>query len=162
VDREEHTEQTGQTMTKHGTILLIEDDADNALLIRKAIAEAQIITPLQTVNSYDDAIQYLSGVGVYAHRESYPLPFLILLDLKTAGQDAFAMLRWLYERPGLRKRFVVVVFGAASPDQEIQLAYELGAQSYLQKPAEYKQLIETVRRVKEYWIELNLQPEQLS
>jgi CheY-like chemotaxis protein len=152
----------GQIMTKHGTILLIEDDVDNAVLIRKALAEVQVINPLQTVNGYEDAVKYLTGAGIYANRESYPLPSLILLDLNSAGQDAFAVLRWLYDRPGLRKRFVVVVLGAPGPEQEIQLAYELGAQSYLRKPAEHKDLIDTARRIKEYWIELNLQPQILT
>lgn len=145
-------------MTKHGTILLIEDDADDILLIKKAFLEGEVTSPLQTVNSYEDAVKYLSGDGIYSNRVSFPLPFLILLDLTIPGEGGFAFLRWLYERPGLRKKFTVIALSTSVPDTEIQLAYELGAQSYLLKPLEYLQLVATVRRVKEYWIDLNLLP----
>ena len=145
-------------MTKHGTVLLIEDDADATLHIRKAFAEAQVLQPLQAVNSCKDAVAYFSGDGIYANRGSFPVPFLVLLNLRMGGEDGFAVLRWLYERPGLRKRFTVIAWSAVDPEQDIQLAYELGAQSYLVKPAEYSQLLATIRRVKEYWLELNLLP----
>jgi len=70
-------------------------------------------------------------------------------------------LRWLYERPGLRKHFTVVLLGAPGPEQEIQLAYELGAQSYLVKPPQYRQLVEALQRLKDYWIDLNRLPGDL-
>ena len=148
-------------MTKHGTVLLVEDDSDNALLIKKAFVEADLISPLHTVNSYKDAVAYFSGDGMYANRTSFPLPFLVLLNLKMGGEDGFAVLRWLFERPGLRKKFTVVALSAAEPEADIQLAYELGAQSYLSKPVNYAELASTVRRVKQYWIELNLLPGDL-
>ena len=145
-------------MTNHGTVLLIEDDADQVLLIKKACNEAGVINPLQTVNCYKDAVAYFSGEGVYANRASFPLPFLVILDLNMSGEDGFAVLRWLFERPGLRKKFTVVTTNNSGPDQEVQLAYELGTQSYLLKPADPKELVTIIRRVKEYWIELNLRP----
>jgi CheY-like chemotaxis protein len=145
-------------MTKHGTVLLIEDDANEALLIRKALVEAEVLYPVQSVNSLKDALAYFNGVGTYADRTAFPLPFLVLLDLTMANEEGFAVLRWLFERPGLRKKFTVIVFNTAAPEQDIQLAYELGAQSYLVKPSDYRQLLATVRRVKEYWMELNRHP----
>jgi CheY-like chemotaxis protein len=148
-------------MTKHGTVLLVDDDADNALLVRKAFAEADLINPLHLVNSYKDAVGYFTGVGVYANRTAFPLPFLVLLNLKMGGEDGFAVLRWLFERPGLRKKFTVVVLSATDPEADVQLAYELGAQSYLSKPVNYTELVSTVRRVKQYWVELNLLPGDL-
>jgi CheY-like chemotaxis protein len=149
-------------MTKHGTVLLIDDDSDNALLIRKAFVEADLINPLHIVNSHKDAVGYFSGEGMYANRTTFPLPFLVLLNLKMGGEDGFGVLRWLFERPGLRKKFTVVVLSGADPEADIQLAYELGAQSYLSKPVNYAELASTVRRVKQYWIELNLLPSDLT
>src|SRR5581483_3459147 len=119
--------QTRQTMTKHGTILLVEDNANDIVVIRKAFAEAGVHNPLQTVHSGEEAVKYLGGQGKFADREKFPLPFLALLDLKMSHEDGFAVLRWLYERPGLKKKFTLIVLGSDSSDSEVQLAYELGA-----------------------------------
>jgi CheY-like chemotaxis protein len=147
-------------MTKHGTVLVIENDADDVALIKRAFVEAEVLQPIHAVTNYKDAVAFLSGEGTYANRVAYPFPFLILLNLKMQGEEGFAVLRWLYERPGLRKRFTVVVMNPGGPDQDVQLAYELGAQSYLLKPLDHKELVATVRRLKEYWVELNLLPDQ--
>ncbi len=146
-------------MTKHGTILLVEEDADDIVVTKKALTDAGVSNPIHTVHSGEEAIKYFSGRGKFANRQTYPLPFLVLLNLKMPGEDGFATFRWLFERPGLRKKFTVVALTSASPDSEIQLAYELGAHSCLLKPLEFSQLVATAQRVKEYWIELNLPPE---
>jgi CheY-like chemotaxis protein len=148
-------------MTKHGTILLVDDDEEDVLRIRKGLNEVSVLSPVHTVHSYTDAVKYLSGEGVYANRAAFPLPFLVILDLNLPGEGGFALLRWLYERPGLRKHFTVVLLGAPGPEQEIQLAYELGAQSYLVKPPQYRQLVEALQRLKDYWIDLNRLPGDL-
>ncbi len=146
-------------MTKHGTILLIEDEANDASLTRKALVEAGVTNPVQTVNSYEDAVKYLTGEGMYANRAAFPVPFLVLLDLNIPAEGGFGVLRWLYERPGLRKTFSVLALSGSGPAQEIQLAYELGAQSFLLKPLDYQQLAVTIRKIKEYWVDLNLLPQ---
>jgi CheY-like chemotaxis protein len=145
-------------MTKHGTILLVEGDANDVLHVKKAFAEVEIVNPLQTVYSHTDAVKYLSGDGIYADRTAFPLPFLLVLDLALPEEGGYALLRWLYERPGLRKKFSVIILTPGGPGQEIQLAYELGAQSVLLKPPTHKQLVDTLYRVKQYWIDLNLPP----
>jgi CheY-like chemotaxis protein len=146
-------------MTKHGTILLVANNAEDIELTRKALSEAGATNPLQVVHSAELAIKYLSGQGKFSDRAAHPLPFLVLLDLKMPGEAGFVVLRWLYERPGLRKKFIIIVLSSASPGSEIQLAYELGAQSYLIKPRDYEQLAVTAQRIKEYWIDLNQPPE---
>ena len=145
-------------MTKHGTILLVQNDTDDLLLMRKGLSEAQVAVPVQVVKTYPDAVQYLGGEGMYANRANYPLPFLILMDLKLPGEGGFALLRWLYDRPGLKNKFTVVVLAASTLPDEIKLVYELGAQSFLARPLQYRQLVDTLRHVKEYWIDLNMQP----
>jgi len=145
-------------MTKHGTILLIEGDAEQTLLVKKAFLDVEAGYSVQSVNNTGDAVKYLGGDAIYANRASFPVPFLVLLDLRLPGEGGFAVLRWLYERPGLRKRFPVVVWSSADPEQDIQLAYELGAQSFLIRPSEYKALTVTVRGIKDYWIGLNVLP----
>lgn len=149
-------------MTKHGTILLIEDDANEVVQIRKAFDEVEAACPLHIVFNPGDAIQYLSGEGAYANRDAFPLPFLIILNLKLPDEGGFTLLRWLYERPGLRKKFNLIVLASPSPEQEIQLAYELGAQSFLFRTPDYRQLVQTLRGVKEYWIGLNVLPRDVA
>jgi CheY-like chemotaxis protein len=149
-------------MTKHGTVLLIEDDANDVVLVKKAFEEAGLAHPLQTVNCFKDAIAYLGGNGLYADRNAFPAPFLVMLDLKFSGEEGFSILRWLYERPGLRKKFTVIVLANSGPDQDIQLAYELGAQSCLRKTSDSNALTAALRLVKEYWIDLNVVPENLT
>jgi CheY-like chemotaxis protein len=145
-------------MTKHGTILLADDDSEDLLLTRKALLEAELPEPVQSVNTCEDAIKYLAGGGVYANRTAYPEPYLVLADLKAPGEDSFKLLRWLYERPGLRKQFTTVLWNASTDKLDIQLAYELGAQSFVQKPAALTQRAECLRRLTQYWTAINLLP----
>src|SRR5580765_292339 len=145
-------------MTKHGTILLVEDEASDAL-IKQAFAGAAVSQPLRTVHSSEEAVKYLSGSGKFSDRKNHPLPFLVLVDLTMSNEGGFTFLRWLYERPGLKKKFTLVVLGSASSDSELQLIYELGAQSYLLKPSDTNGLAQLVHAVKDYWIDLNRMPE---
>ena len=124
-------------MTKRGTILLIEDNEDDMLLIKKAFADAQVAAPITVVRSSKEAVRYFSGTGRFADRAAHPVPFLVLLDLKLSDEDGFALLRWLFERPGLKKQFTLLTLSSESPPHEVQLAYELGAQSFLLKPLHY-------------------------
>jgi CheY-like chemotaxis protein len=143
-------------MPNHGTILLIEDNADDVALMRRALADAQILNPLRVADSCADAVKYFCGEGMYANRPSYPQPELVILSLRLSDEGGFAVLRWLYERPGLRKKFTVIVLTATVPEQDIELVYALGAQSFLLKPLQYRELVDTFRRIKEYWLEINL------
>jgi DNA-binding NarL/FixJ family response regulator len=86
----------------------------------------------------------------------------VLLDLKMPGEGGFSVLRWLFERPGLKKKFAVIVFSSVSQENEVQLAYELGAQSFIVKSTDYSELLETAQRLKEYWIDLNQFPTQVT
>jgi CheY-like chemotaxis protein len=148
-------------MTKHGTILVVEDETSDAL-VKQAFAENGVSQPLRTVHSSEEAVKYLSGSGKFSDRKNYPLPFLVLVDLTMANEAGFAFLRWLYERPGLKKKFMLVVLGpAAASDSEIQLTYELGVQSYLSRHTDFASLTAIVRALKEYWIELNRHPESV-
>src|SRR5262245_18942706 len=128
-------------MTKHGTILLVAENSNEVLLTRKALAEAEVHNPLHVVRGGEEAVKYLSGQGKFADRAAHPLPALLLFDRTVSGEGGLSVLRWLYERPGLRKKFTVIVLGTADVDSGIQLAYELGAQSYLLKPTDYQQWV---------------------
>src|SRR5712672_2243920 len=82
-------------MGDEAVILVVEDREDDILIIRKAFKEACLLNPLQVVRNGEEAIEYLGGTGKYWNREEYPLPDLVLLDLKMPRVDGFEVLRWV-------------------------------------------------------------------
>jgi CheY-like chemotaxis protein len=139
-------------------ILLAEDDADHVLLFRKACKEAQIVNPLHVVTNGDEVIHYLQGTGKYANRCEYPLPVLLLLDLKMPKRNGFEVLEWIRQQPGL-VRSRVIVLTVSGQIKDINRAYELGANSFLMKPVNFVELVEEMKAIKSYWLKLNKAPE---
>lgn len=139
------------------TILHVEDDANDVLLVQRALRKAAAATRIFSVNDGDQAIAYLSGQPPFASREQYPLPNLVLLDLKMPRKSGLEVLQWLRERKEFR-RVVVAIFTSSKHDQDISRAYELGANSYLVKPVGFDSLSETIKCVNHYWGALNQAP----
>src|SRR5688572_26902506 len=96
-------------MTDQAVILLAEDRDDDVVLVRRSFAKAFITNPLQVVRNGEEAIEYLSGEGQYANRAEYPLPALVLLDLKMPGKDGFEVIKWIRQQPGLNTLPIVVL-----------------------------------------------------
>jgi len=138
-------------MPDKAIFLLVEDSADDVLLIRRAFSKASIVNPLQVVRSGEEAILYLSGEGPYANREEFPLPSLLLLDLKMSAKDGFEVLEWIRHQPGLQNLRVVVLTSSDSIF-DIDRAYQLGANSFLVKPVQFDQLVEIMQALRGYWI----------
>jgi CheY-like chemotaxis protein len=109
------------TGAKGGPILLVEDDYDDVVLIRRAFVRAGIDVPIKVVHDSGDAILYLQGKGIYVDREEYPLPSLMLLDLKLPGNSGFDVLRWTRERSGMR-RLPIIVLTSSSADRDVNMA----------------------------------------
>src|SRR5207249_4077899 len=107
-------------------ILLAEDNADDVLLIQRAFQKAGLRQALQVVQDGGQAIDYLSGNGIYADRDKYPLPYLLLLDLKMPGTDGFEVLQWARSDPNI-KRLLIVVLTASNLQEDVDRAYDLGA-----------------------------------
>jgi CheY-like chemotaxis protein len=138
-------------------ILLVEDDANDVLLLQRAFQKAGLRDTLRVVRDGEQAIQYLSGQGPYANRERHPLPFLVLLDLKMPGLDGFEVLQWARAEPDL-KRLLIVVLTSSHLQSDVDRAYELGANSYLVKPVEFSEMVNLIQRFEAYWTELNRIP----
>lgn len=146
-------------MTPAQTILLVEDDPNDILLIQRAFRKANLTNAvLQILTDGDTAVAYLSGVGEYADRDRYPLPMVILLDLKLPRRSGHEILAWLRQQPEL-KRLLVVVLTSSNHRSDIDQAYDLGANSYLLKPVGFSALVEVVQALNLYWILLNQKPE---
>src|SRR5207245_385011 len=138
-------------------ILLAEDDPNDVLLIQRAFQKAGLRNALKVVADGADAIEYLSGRGNYSDRDKFPLPFLLLLDLKMPGTDGFEVLQWVRSEPDL-KRLLVVVLTSSELQEDVDRAYELGANSYLVKPVEFDSMVNLIKRFEAYWSEINRTP----
>ena len=139
-------------------ILVVEDDPNDILLIQRAFAKARILNPLRTVSNGDEAVAYLAGEGIHADRENFPVPVLVLLDLKLPRRSGLEVLAWIRGQPGL-KRLPVVVLTSSKESVDINRAYDLGANSYLVKPVGFDSLLELVKSLEVYWMMLNQNPD---
>ncbi len=148
-------------MSADASILLVEDNPTDVLLVQRAFAKANIANPLQIARDGDAAVDYLSGAGAYGERNRHPLPALVLLDLKLPRRSGSEVLEWLRAQPSLR-RIPVVVLTSSSQRQDVDRAYDLGANSYLVKPVDFNDLQRMLRDVNAYWIVLNTGPTLLT
>ena len=146
------------TALRDSAILLVEDDEADILLLRRAFRNARIANPLIEVRDGQAAIQYLSGEGAYADRTRYPIPFLILLDLRLPKLSGFEVIAWLRDQPQLAS-VIVVVLTASDHVPDVTQARDLGANSYLVKPGNFEELVEMVKRIKGRWLLLDRLPE---
>jgi CheY-like chemotaxis protein len=144
-------------MLHNKIILLVEDDPNDVLLIQRAFQKAGLHNSLKVVRNGDQAIEYLSGENSYVDRERFPLPFLVLLDLKMPGTDGFEVLTWARNSPFL-KRLLIVVLTSSNLQADVDKAYELGANSYLVKPVEFDDMVNLIQRFEVYWSEINRTP----
>jgi CheY-like chemotaxis protein len=140
-----------------GTILLVEDERNDVFLLQHAFDAAAITHPLQVVEDGRQAVDYLAGTGKYANRTEYPMPCLVLLDLKLPMKSGLDVLRWIQREPKLRM-LVVVVLSSSRDRKDVDAAYQLGARSYLVKPLTMAARLELAKGIKQYWLQLNVPP----
>ncbi|MGB6017807.1 MAG: response regulator [Nodosilinea sp.] len=138
-------------------ILLVEDSSTDILLVQRAFKRANITNPIRIVKDGDEAIDYLSGQNNYSDRSQYPLPALILLDLKLPRRHGIEVLDWLKQQP-IIKRIPVVVLTSSREDTDIDRAYDLGVSSYLLKPVHSEALNHLIDSINNYWLHLNEMP----
>lgn len=143
--------------TNQFTVLHVEDDPNDVLLLQRAFKKTNGQARIHAVSDGDKAVSYLNGGENYQDREKHPLPNLILLDLKMPRKSGLEVLSWIRGQSRF-KRTIVVVFTSSKHDQDINSAYELGANSYLVKPVGFDALIELVKMVNHYWGGLNQMP----
>lgn len=143
-------------LNDHG-VLLVEDDSNDILLIQRAFRQANLTNPMRIVEDGDQAVEYLSGQGDYSDRDKYPLPAIILLDLKLPRRSGLEVLEWIRQQP-IVKRIPVVVLTCSRESADIDLAYDLGVNSYLVKPVRFQSLMGMVETIDTYWMRLNQYP----
>lgn len=140
-----------------GPILQVEDDENDVLFLRLAFKNLKLPNPLFVVRDGQQAIDYLSGAGKYADRAQFPIPALMLLDLKMPRKTGMDVLRWVRAHPAVR-HLIVVIFSASGTQCDVDRAFREGANAFLVKPAGVDKLTETVRALHEFWFEQNQFP----
>ncbi|MEP6514781.1 response regulator [Microcoleus vaginatus] len=146
-------------MSQTQTILLVEDNPVDILLMQRAFRnETFANTSLQIVRDGDAAVFYLNGDGEYSDRDRYPLPAIILLDLKLPRRSGHEVLVWLRQQPEL-KRLPVVMLTSSRQTLDVKRAYDLGVNSYLVKPVGFASLLEMMQSFREYWLNYTELPE---
>jgi CheY-like chemotaxis protein len=137
---------------KRITILLAEDDADDRLLVKEALAEGRVLNDLRSVEDGEELLAYLRRQGRYADPEESPRPGLVLLDLNMPRKDGREALREIKADPDL-KRIPVVVMTTSKAEEDVLRSYDLGANSYVTKPVTFERLVELMKVMGRYWIE---------
>ena len=144
-------------MANPAHILLVEDNRMDVELTIDAFKEARLFNTIHVAPNGQEALDYLFGRGKYVDRSAYPLPNLILLDLKLPGIDGFEVLRQIKGTP-LLKRLPVVVLTSSKEEGDRALSYDIGANSYLVKPVSFDGFLGVVKQINGYWLTINVAP----
>ena len=134
-------------------ILMAEDDEDDRLLAREALAESLVVNDLRMVCDGVELLQYLRREGPYADPETSPTPGLILLDLNMPRMDGREALLEMKRDPALR-RIPVVVMTTSQAEEDVLRSYDLGASSYITKPVAFGGLVRVMKSLGSYWIQI--------
>lgn len=137
------------------TILLVEDNPDDAELALRAFAEAKVTNPLVHVQDGVEALDYLFARNTFAARDPLNVPVMVLLDLRLPRLDGLDVLRAI--RAGEHTRHIpVVMLTSSNHPRDRAAAYDLHVNSYVQKPVDYDRFVETAGQLGRYWAVLNL------
>jgi two-component system, response regulator len=141
-------------MTENLIILLVEDDADDEALTLRALKQNRIHNQVMIARDGVEALDFLFATGEYAGRDANVLPQVVLLDLKLPKIDGLEVLRRIRGNE-LTRRLPVVILTSSNEEQDRVSGYDLGANSYVQKPVDFGQFAEAVRQLGLYWLILN-------
>ena len=140
-------------------VLLIEDDPADVRLIQRAFRKLQAPVPMFRLTNGDDAVAYLSGNAPYENRAAYPMPNVLLLDIKLPRRSGFEVLEWVRRQKSNLRRLPIVMLTSSRHSADINRAYDLGANSYLAKPESSSDLDELASGFGSYWLSLNEEPD---
>ena len=139
-------------MHRSCTILIVDDDENDIFFVKRAFSEINVHCTFHVMKNGQECVDYLAGIGDYSDRGLYPLPMMILMDLKMPIMDGFQVLAWLRARPGI-KVIPTIVFSSSDIASDITRAYELGANSFMTKSVTYDGLLLKLQTLSQYWLE---------
>jgi CheY-like chemotaxis protein len=140
-------------MNNNTAILQVEDDPNDVLLVRRAFRRSHPNIQLQVVTDGEQAVEYLSGQGIYANRAEHPLPALVLLDLKLPRKSGLEVLGWIRSQASLR-RLRVVMFTSSKRTDDVDTAADLGANAYMVKAVDFNDFTTMIETLGKFWLEL--------
>ena len=138
------------------TILLVEDDENDAFFLQRAMHKTGMANPVRNAWDGREAIDYLRGAGKFGRRAEFPLPGLVLLDLKLPFVMGLDVLKWI--RQNADSPPIVIILSSSADPADVAAAYQLGANGYLVKPVAASQLEEMVRAINDFWLLHNTPP----
>lgn len=138
-------------------ILLVEDNKMDIALTLDAFREAHLGNIIQVAHNGEEALKYMFAEGKYSDRKTYPLPHIILLDLKMPGIGGFEVLKIIKTTPEI-KRIPIIILTSSKEEGDRAMSYDQGANSYLVKPISFDGFLDVVRKITDYWITLNIKP----
>ena len=144
-------------MPRPAHILLVEDNRMDVELMLDAFRERRLSNPIHVAHNGQDALDYLFGNACYADRSKFPLPDLILLDLKMPVMDGLEVLKQVKASPALR-RLPVIILTSSKEEGDRAMSYDSGANSYLVKPVSFEGFLNVVGGIDQYWLTLNIPP----
>ncbi len=135
-------------------ILLIEDNADDELLMLRALKKNHILNRVVVARDGVEALDYLFSTGIYEGKDAEPLPQLILLDLKLPKINGLEVLKRM--RADKRTKYIpVVVLTSSTEEKDIISSYDLGANGFVQKPMDFNEFVEVANQLGVYWLGVN-------
>jgi len=142
---------------KQKIILLVEDNPSDIGLTQRALAKSHVANEMVVAEDGQEALDYLFAGGKYTDRDVSKTPALVLLDLKLPRVDGLEVLRRI-RADERTKRIPVVILTTSKEEQDVAQSYDLGANSYIRKPVDFKQFVESVEHLGLYWLVMNEPP----
>ncbi len=140
------------------TILMTDDDADDRMMAKEALDECRLANDLRFVENGVELLEYLRRQGPYGDPTVAPRPGLILLDLNMPKMDGREAIREIKLDPSLR-RIPIVVMTTSRAEEDIYRTYELGVSSYVAKPVTFEGLVEVMKALGGYWLNIVALPD---
>jgi CheY-like chemotaxis protein len=132
-------------------VLYAEDEENDAFFLKRAFKQAQVPNPLVVVPDGQAAIDYFSGAGIFTERSQYPIPELVILDLKMPKLSGLEVLHWIRQDASLAS-LPVVILSSSTQDDDMHRAYSHGANAYLIKPSDPEALQVMVKSIHGFWL----------
>lgn len=133
-------------------IVVATEMVQDSLEIKEQFEKGLLLNPVHVIKNGEELLAYLRGAGIYANRQKFPLPKVLILDLQLPDRGAWDVLEYLSSHPGLIEEVRTIVLTAPGHEKEVERAYELGAKSYLFKPFSFADFLQRSRILGVNWV----------
>ena|SRR5580765_2850109 len=144
-------------MSRRLNVLVAEDDENDRILLKRAFSMANVNASFAFVRDGEETVAYLVGASQFSDRARFPFPDLLLLDIKMPKRDGFEVLQWARGEGGC-KTLPVIVYTSSHRHEDVQRAFALGANSYVEKTASSNGFVDMARSLNSYWVRHNFFP----